>query len=49
MREAALTDEPKYEGEPILAVAAVDENDRGGRGGGNPGGPGSAPLRAGPA
>ncbi len=23
--EAALTDEPKYEGEPILAVAAVDE------------------------
>ena len=25
MREAALTDEPKYEGEPILAVAAVDE------------------------
>ena len=25
MREAALTDEPRYEGEPILAVAAVDE------------------------
>ena len=24
-RERALTDEPKYEGEPILAVAAVDE------------------------
>ena len=24
-REGALTDEPKYEGEPILAVAAVDE------------------------
>ncbi|HET9948782.1 MAG TPA: xanthine dehydrogenase family protein molybdopterin-binding subunit [Longimicrobiales bacterium] len=24
-REAVLTDEPKYEGEPILAVAAVDE------------------------
>ena len=24
-REKALTDEPKYEGEPILAVAAVDE------------------------
>ena len=25
LREGALTDEPKYEGEPILAVAAVDE------------------------
>ena len=24
-REACLTDEPKYEGEPILAIAAVDE------------------------
>ena len=24
-REACLTDEPKYEGEPILAIAAIDE------------------------
>ena len=23
--EAPLTDEPRYEGEPILAVAAIDE------------------------
>ena len=27
--ERGLTNEPLYQGEPILAVAAVDENDRG--------------------